>query len=243
MLIDILGPSNIVEFNSTIANKIGLNGAIYLSELIRQYNISKNTDTLIDDYFTLDRTNIFERTTLNEQSQQEIDILLMRLNILLKRPSDLDPLCEDININMSNFINMFASDNEKLSSDLKKFATSKSNKMSQRDKHKLELKSQLRCSNRELLEAYKCWIDGVYDNPKGFLSVTAIKVFQKTVDDFAKGDLDLALKIVEIATIHGYRDATWAINIFNKDYKAQFEREYAIKSTAQRKVILSNEVF
>lgn len=242
MLIDILGQANTVDFNSTIANKIGLNAAIYLSELIKQYSYNKINNRLIEDYFTVDRTSIFSRTTLTEQNQQELDILLVRLNILLKRTSIEDPLSEDMSLNMTNFVNMFASDNEKISQDLKKLTKSNSVKMSQREKHILDLKAKITCNNKELLSAYRNWVDGVYENPKGFLSITAIKVFQQTVDDFAKGDLDLALKIVEIATINGYRDATWAINLFNRDYKEQFEKQFAVKAP-QRKVLLSNEVF
>lgn len=243
MLIDILGQSNIVQFNSMIANKIGLNGAIYLSELLSQYSLNKNNNKLINDYFIIDRENIYTRTTLTEQTQQELDILLVRFNILLKRPSEIDPLSEEINLNMTNFLNIFANNDEKLTNELKKFTKSRSGKMTQRDKYKLDLKSKITCSNAELLRAYRDWIDGVYANPKGFLSPTAIKVFQKTVDDFAKGDLDLALKIIELATINGYRDATWAINLFNKSYKEEFERQFTVKNDLPRKVMLSSEVF
>lgn len=243
MLIDILGQQNTVEFNCTIANKIGLNGAVYLSELIRQYSINKELNKMIDDYFILDRAAIFARTTLTEEMQEELDIILVRFNILLKRPAQSDSIYEEINLNMTNFINMFANDDEKIANELKKFTKSKTSKMTQRDRYRLDLKSKITCSNSELLRAYRNWVDGVYANPKGFLSPTAIEVFQKTVDNFAHNDLDLALKIVELATINGYRDATWAINLFNKSYKEEFERQFRSNVESPRKVMLSNEVF
>ena len=52
------------------------------------------------------------------------------------------------------------------------------------------MKTKINCQNEELRQAYEEWIDGVYANPKGFLSARSISIFQKTVDDFARGDLD-----------------------------------------------------
>lgn len=246
MLIDILGQDNNVSFNYKIANKIGLNNAIYLSELMRQYSKALNHGKMNGEYFTIDRVRIFERTTLTEQLQQDIDVILVRLNIMLKRASTIDPLAEECTIDMKTVIELFASDNEKINKDLKKLSDAKTApKMSQRDKYKQELKAHLKCSNKELLYAYRDWVDGVYANPKGFLSQKAISIFQETVDKFAQGDLDLALKIIDIATVQGYRDATWAINLFKKDYEKDFYREHSnqVQNNSIREVQLSSEVF
>lgn len=245
MLIDIIGQNNTVTFNSYIASKIGLNQAIYLSELLREYAEAQSEKRVIDSYFTLDRAKIYSRTTFDEAVQQGMDVLFVKLNILLKRTSQIDPLNEEISINMNNLINVFATDDEKAVKDLNKLTKSKTAvRLSERQKYKVDLKNNLRCSNSELLQAYRDWIEGVYANPNGFLSPKAIQLFQETVDNFAQNDLDLALKIVEIATIHGYRDAQWAINMFKKDYEKQFNLEHGIKSNKPARVVqLSNEVF
>ena len=78
------------------------------------------------------------------------------------------------------------------------------------------LKQGLNISNSELLEAYKGWIDGVYSNPKGFLSKRSIEIFQNQLNDYTKGDLDVALAILDIATVNGYRDVTWAITKYEE---------------------------
>ena len=80
------------------------------------------------------------------------------------------------------------------------------------------LKSGIVCSNAELLVAYQHWVDGVFANPKGFLTKESIKIFQKTVDDFCNHNLDAALRVIEIATVNGYRDATWAIDRYKKEH-------------------------
>ena len=98
--------------------------------------------------------------------------------------------------------------------------------------------------NAELNQAYMDWVDGVYANPKGFLSPKSVKVFKETVDNFAQGNLDLALKIIDIATVNGYRDATWAINVYKKKKKNKKKKKKKIKQpVAKKKQKLSDEVF
>ena len=54
----------------------------------------------------------------------------------------------------------------------------------------------------------------------------------------------MALKVLEIATVGGYREASWAIEKFNKDYANQFRRRYVVPTTLPtRNVVVSDEVF
>ena len=91
-----------------------------------------------------------------------------------------------------------------------------------------------------MLRIYCDWIDGVYANPKGFLSIRAIKIAQDTVDKFADHDLDKALQLINIATVNGYRDMNWAIEQYRKNYKVCYNvSNNSIKQSSE----LSTEVF
>ena len=68
------------------------------------------------------------------------------------------------------------------------------------------------------------WFDAVGANPKGFLSKRSIEIFQKNIDDFANHNLDVALKLIEIAIVGGFRDASWAI----ESYRRQFGVSYRL---------------
>jgi hypothetical protein len=117
-------------------------------------------------------------------------------------------------------------------------------RQSARKKQFDDLKQYITVGNEELKQAFEDWIDGVYNNPKGFLSKKAVSLFQRDVDTFANGDLDVALKVLEIATVGGYREASWAIEKFNKDYANQFRRRYVVPTTSPtRNVVVSDEVF
>jgi hypothetical protein len=59
--------------------------------------------------------------------------------------------------------------------------------------------------------AYERWIDGMVDAQNCKFTKAVVQLFEKTVTEYTQ-DKKTQLKIIEIATINSYRDATWAIN-------------------------------
>lgn len=51
----------------------------------------------------------------------------------------------------------------------------------------------------------------------------------------------MALKVIEIASISGYRDMTWAVNTYKSNYNVQYRVPQ--NRTAENNVGISNEVF
>ena len=64
---------------------------------------------------------------------------------------------------------------------------------------------------------------------------------QQVVDEFSHRDLDVALKLIEIASIGGYRDMTWAVNSYKDNYKVQYRIPQP--RNIQADVEVSSEVF
>lgn len=245
MLCDFLSMDNYVSFNSQLASIIGLHSAIYVSELINITRKATLKNKLTDNkYITVDREYITNRTTITLDEQYEIDKKLNKVGLV-----DLSDNPDIISIDLSTLVNLATSNDEDLIGKVNKLTKIKStsgSKMTQRQHMFESLKAGIHHDNAELEQAYKDWVDGVCANPKGFLSKKAISVFQAAVDQYSERNLDVALKIIEIATINGYRDATWAINVFEKDYKAQFFKQYQpqnIMATQRQKQVLSDEVF
>lgn len=246
MLIDLLCTDNYISFNIKVANVVGLHAAIYINELLNINKKAIKKKKITEDFVTVDRNYIQQRTTLIPDEQITIDGKLSAIGVI----EVAEGLPDKLKLNIDTLTNIMAEDDAALLKKVSKITTVKSvtipsTKMSMRQRTILEFKNNLKCSNEELLEAYKGWIDGVYANPRGFLSARAITLFQKGVDEFAKGDLDLALKIVDIATVNGYRNVDWAINVFQKDYAKDFYSKYPPMeaSPTQKRVSLSSEVF
>lgn len=246
MLTDLLCSDNYANFNIKIAHMIGLHSAIYVNELLNISQKATKKKKLTDDFMTIDRAYIQQRTTLIPDEQVTIDQKLAKIKVIEINPDNPDM----VKLNIDTLTNIAIDDDAKLLGKVTKLTTVKSvttpgAKLSMRQRNILALKDSIVCSNEELLQAYKDWVDGVYANPKGFLSAKAIALFQQGVDNFAKGDLDLALKIVDIATINGYRNVDWAINVFQKDYAKDFYRTYTPVEPNSKlvKVQVSSEVF
>ena len=105
-----------------------------------------------------------------------------------------------------------------------------------------KLKSFVYSTNKELFDAYIEWIDSVCDKI-GRMSQKAVMVGQQVVDDYAKGNLDVALKIVEIGTLNGWKDLNYAIDVFEKDYKSKFIPKSSEPPAARKRAVVSDEVF
>lgn len=246
MLTDLMCTDNYAMFNIKVASVMGLHAAVYVNEILNITQKAQQKRKVVNGYVTIDRDYIHRRTTIFPEEQITIDKKLVGIGVLSVAEDNPD----NIQLSVDTLANLVAADDANLLKKVTKLTEVKSvvqssTKMSMRQKTILELKDFIKCSNDELLSAYRDWVDGVYANPKGYLSKRAIIVFQRDVDEFARGDLDLALKIIEIATINGWRCAEWAINTFKKDYAKDFYATYTqtAPSAPQRSVSLSDEVF
>lgn len=246
MLLDLLCTDNYISFNIKVANSIGLHSAIYVNEILNIMKTAVRKKKIENNFIRVDRDWVAQRTTLPIEEQLAIDKKLAKIDLVVTDAEDPSK----IKLNLDVLTNLMAEDDVKIINKVKKVTEVKkgsiTGKQSVRQQTICNLKSYIQCSNEELLEAYRDWVDGVYARPNGFLSKKAIEVFQHGVDAFAKGDLDLALKIIEIATLNGYRVVDWAIEVFKKDYAKSFYAQYSTPAPAFANtpaVSVSEEVF
>ncbi len=224
MLLDVFDNDNSISVNYRTIQIFGLPTAVYLTELINIYKKATRKNKLIDDdYFKVDRKYVNNVLCLTPEEQIVCDLNLIKTSVLKKSSDNPDVLKLDVKL----YLSLLTSDDFKLYDDVKKqmkIQKPKGTKESQRQQYINVLKNSIDCSNYELLTALRDWIDGVYARPNGFLSKSAIKIFQDTLNNYTKGDLDVALRIVQIATVQGYRDCTWAINMFEDSEKRRLKQ-------------------
>jgi hypothetical protein len=236
MLIDLLSTRNYGMYNISVANLLGLQSAVYLNALvdINQKAISKNK--LDEDFFKLDREYITKITTFDKVTQKGLEDRLCSLDILVKSTSDKDYL----KINVNALTSLLMAENDSLKVNIKKLdAASKKTKS---EKIIENLQSNITTDNEELRQAYFDWIAAV-SQKFGWMSKTAVVSGQKLIDDYCNRDLDLALQIIEIASTNGYKDMTWAINMYESNYKQRFNRVTTISPSVVKKIQVSEEVF
>ena len=247
MLLDVFDNDNSISVNYRTIQIFGLPTAVYLTELINVYKKATRKCKLVnEDYFKVDRKYISNILSLTPEEQIVCDLNLIKTSVLKKDNDNPDLLKLDIKL----YLSLLCSEDVKLYEDVKKqmkVQKPKGTKESQRQQYINMLKNSIECSNYELLTALRDWVDGVYARPNGFLSKSSIKIFQDTLNSYTQGDLDLALRVVQIATVQGYRDCQWAINMLQDSEKRKQKQNNAqIRVTEQQvatKKDLSDIVF
>lgn len=212
MLIDFLSTDTYGMYNIDLANIIGLHEAIYVNNLINIYKKAITKKKLHGDFILIDREYITSVTTFTVAEQKEMDKKLQDVSILQINIDNKDL----VKLNLSNITTLLVTDNEELVTDVKTKTTKK--KRTKADAIKDNLKNLITTSNEELRKSYEDWIDAVYAK-QGWMSAKSVTVGQSQLDTFANHNLDIALDVLNIASIHGYRDIEWAINTYNSNNK------------------------
>ena len=247
MLLDILNSNNYISFNITVAKVFGLNAAVYCSELLNIYKKCELKNKFVDDkYIKIDRKYVFERTCLSIEDQLKVDANLMKLNIIIKHKDDPDIVIFDYQLLYS----IACSDDLKLLANVSKrvkINSPKGTRESMRQRMINDVKNSIVCSNYELLTALRGWVDSIFANPNGYLSKSVVSIFQTTLNNYTKGVLDLALRIVQIATTQGYKNCEWAINLYEKDLKIKGDQQARFTNnlprvTTQKKISSKEDV-
>lgn len=228
MLLDLLSLDNYVSYNIKVAELLGLHTAIYLSELMNINEKAVKKAKITDHFFTVDRKYITQRTTLTKQEQLKIDKQLTDLG-LLKLNEENNSI---MTLNIGLLISMLTEDNKFLA-DIKKQhkLEIKPKKQTKEESLKSEMKQYVTATNTELYNAYMEWIDSVF-HKLHWMSKKSVEVAQHKIDEYSNHNLDVALKILEIATINGYKDITWAIKVYKEQYEASYRIKYARTSNS-----------
>lgn len=236
MLFDLLSTDMYVSYNVKLAKVLGLTSSIYISELINIQRKAIEKEKLKDGFFKLDRKYIENRTTLSKADQKDIDEKLKELKILSIGES-ADLLSLDLNVLTS----LILGDQEIVSEIVQPV---KRGRPSKQELIMRQLKANIDTTNGELKQAYEDWIDSVCAK-NGWMTKIHVIEGQNVIDNYNKEkDLDLALEIIKIATMGGYRDMTWAVNEFEKKHKKEFESKYTqLLPTQKPRLKMSNEVF
>ena len=197
----------------------GLNVAAYWAELLNIYPrvIKKKKEEILqaNGFFTIDREYIRQRTSLDISEQTKCDKVLINVGALAVDENDSKSIC----ISLNTMFEILTEDDLAAITDIQKKAKSKKStaKATKQDMIKFNLKKAIKETDEEVKTAYYNWIDSILDG-KNFLTKQVVEIFESTIQAFSTVKA-IKLKIIEIAIVHSYKDATWAINIYNKDCK------------------------
>lgn len=244
MLIELLSSSNYVNFNVKLAHILGLKPSIYLSQImdINEKAIRKNK--VNENFFTIDRKYVEQRTTLTKDEQLSIEKTLLNIGILKKSSEHRNTISLDV----TTLTSIMMTPDEDLIKDISNLSLSKDTKAKAKAVAiENALKDNVLTTNVELRDAYYDWIEAVLTKD-GYMTKAAVLNAQTEIDRFSCRNLDVALAILKDAANNGYRDITWSINNFIRDQEAFKQRQkYVLMNTPQevskKPPRVSDEVF
>ncbi len=219
MLLDIMSPYSYLQVNTKMISIFGLNVAAYWAELLNIYPrvIKKKKEEVIQSngFFTIDREYIKQRTSLEIADQVKCDKALVNVGAVAVDPEDPNFIC----ISLNRMFEILSEDDMTVIMDIQKKAKSRKGSSAETKAAmiRMNLKKAFTETDSDILAAYHTWIDALMDG-KGVITKPQVQIFQKTVENYSTSK-PIKLKIIEIATVHLYRDAQWAINMYEKDSK------------------------
>ncbi len=195
-----------LRLNKRLIKLAGFEVAAYWAELqsILKQVVKKQT---ADEhgFFNLDRDYLEKETTLTLAKQLKCEEKLVSMGVLVKDPDNPNRLTIGVN-SMVEIIT--DEDTKKLK---KTSAVKKDEKAAKVAGIKQNMKRFILEQDSDLRAAYERWIEGMIDASNCRFTKAVVEVFEKTVTDYTP-DKAKRLRIIEIATVNSYKDATWAIS-------------------------------
>ena len=196
-----------LRLNKKLVKIAGFEVAAYWAELqsILKQVVKKNTADEFG-FFNLDREYLERETTLTITKQLKCEEKLIELGAVLKDPANPNRIA----IGVNNMVEIITDEDTKK---LKKTSTAvkKDEKAAKIAGIKINMKKAILEADPEVRAAYERWIDGMVDAQNCRFTKAVVQLFEKTVTEHTS-DKNIRLKIIEIATVNSYKDATWAIN-------------------------------
>lgn len=239
MIVDLLCSDNYNNYNVEIARVLGLDCAVYISTLLNIYNKAIRKKKLVDNKFIkVDRKYVEKRTTFTAKKQRELDKQLCLIEVIQIKESDV------VLIDVEILASLLISTDENMKKHIS--VTVKPTKKTKQDKIKEDLRAYINTTNAELRDAYSDWIDAVIQK-QGWMSKQSVIIGQQLIDKFSNHNLDIALALINTASVNAYRDMQWAINSYvdnrNKNMSTIKLTNAFLDNSTNKPVKVTDEVF
>lgn len=194
--------------NKRLVRIAGFEVAAYCAELVSvAKQVVKKQTADAEGYFILDREYVERETTLTLKKQLKCDEKLTELGVLIKDPDNPNRISVGVNV----LVSITSGEDVGKLKRTSKGTSKEEEKAAKVAGIKATMRRALTEQDPDLRAAYERWIDGMIDAANCRFTKAVVQLFEQTVTSYTP-DKAKRLKIIELATINSYRDATWAIN-------------------------------
>lgn len=210
--LDIAGNSSYGRYNRKFAHLVGLEAAVYWSEILEVLDrvLEKKTFDM-DGWFVLNRDYIKKRTTFSEEKQRECEDILSHLEIYQVSPDNQNRVRCDVKA----FIKIIAEDDIETVKEVKAIAKA-ATKTAKAESKKAGIISMLVNSlseSAEVTEKYRQYLEIAYN--KGLCQKAKLKNFADEINQFTSDD-SVKIQLLNIGIEKAYTKAEWIINAYTR---------------------------
>lgn len=237
MYVDLVNSNNYLSINISLIQSVGLNAAVYISELMNILKKAVIKGKLLDgSYVKVDRRFISRRTTLTPDTQREIDANLQRLDLLVIHPT----LKDAVSVNSLGIVALISTADEECEKEslaamreaFKSRVGSESSVIKGRAIAK-KLKQSITTGNTFLRSRLNAWVDAMQE--KTALTKETVVAFQETVLKYST-DVDVVKELIDIAVRNHYAYGELAI----QDYEKAKKDVRGLRVTRQRRATVDD---
>lgn len=214
MILDFIARTNNVSYNLKLAKLFGINSAIFLSILI-EYNTLKNNE---DEYIKLSRSDIYNLTGIDEQTQSQIEDNLKYYNLIEITPLRNSSFKNYYKLKIDNLIHIIESDTDTVQEELNK--TYELYKQAAKDKEPKSvskramiiknLKNNITIEDSECINSLQSWIDNIMQK-LGYLSKEQVHYMCDELVKYSKNSIKVLRILCNTAARTVYKDPKWVI--------------------------------
>lgn len=211
--LDIAGNSSYGRYNRKFAQIVGLEAAVYWSEILEVLDRVLEKKTFDHDgWFVLNRDYIKKRTTFSEEKQKECEEILSRIEIYQVSPDNENRVRCDVKA----FVKIMIEDDIETMKEVKAIAKA-ATKTAKAESKKANIITMLVNSlseSPEVTEKYRQFLEVAYN--KGLCQKAKLKNFVDEINQFTSDD-SVKIQLLNIGIDRSYTKAEWIINAYSRN--------------------------
>jgi hypothetical protein len=246
MYSNLFNRNNYIVINTDLISILGLEGAIYYSEISTIYSKAKEKNKIIgDNFIKVDRKYVQKKTSISIEKQIELDNAWTQISLIKVDESDKNI----IQINEDVVFSLLESSKKEVKKISKYLKPKYESKDTNKAKTMEEIKAKISHDDLEVVKELNRYVDAVSQlNPKiGSLTIQSFEIFQEDLLEFTKGNTKIYRELIRLGTKFKTFDTTWIIRKYKtelkNDKKLLKSEPVTTQETAQATLPLSNLKF